>query len=100
MFQPVSGQYATGAIQPDGTFQMQTRGEGAGVPVGKNAVRIVCFASQNPAAKPTAMKAGPGRGETPQETPLIPRKYLSCETSGITLDVRSGHNESFTFKLE
>lgn len=99
VFQPAAGQYATGAIQPDGTFQMTTRGEGNGCPVGKNAVRIACFAEQDPAAKPGELKVGPGFGEPSLGKPLIPRKYLSCETSGITVEVRSGANEPLVFSL-
>jgi hypothetical protein len=99
IFQPEAGQYATGLIRPDGSFQMQTRGEGGGVPVGKNRVRFVCFAHQDP-SKPVAAKGdGPPSEGSPMGPSLIPQKYLSCATSGIIVDVRPGENEPLTFDL-
>ncbi len=100
IFQPEAGQFATGAIQPDGTFGMETPGEGEGVPLGKNAVRFVCFANQDPAAKPVEAKGdGPPSEGLPMGEPLIPQKYLSFATSGITVDVTPGDNKPLTFDL-
>ena len=99
IFEPETGQYATGLIQPDGTFQMKTRGEGEGVPVGKSKVRFVCFAGQDPSVKPDA-PSRPVHGETVvMGKSLIPQKYLSSETSGITVDVKPGNNEPIIFGL-
>jgi hypothetical protein len=94
MFQPESGQPATAAIQPDGTFTMATRGEGDGASVGKNRVRVSCFESQSPSYKPAN-----GPGELSLGKSLIPQKYSSYETSGITVEVRSGTNEPFIINL-
>jgi hypothetical protein len=94
VFQPPSGQPATGAIQPDGTFQLTTRGEGEGAVVGKNRVRIACYEGQNPNSKASAA----GR-EIMLGKPLIPRKYLSYDTSEIILEVRPGVNEPFILNL-
>lgn len=100
IFEPEAGQFATGAIQPDGTFRMTTRGEGDGAPVGKCKVRFVCFANQDPAAKPpTSSDDGPPSETLPMGPPLIPEKYLSCATSGITVEVEPGENEPLTFDL-
>jgi hypothetical protein len=96
VFLPESGRTSTGNIQPDGTFQMVTSGRGDGAAVGKNKVRIACYTNQDPAKK------GPGgaglAGITPGE-PLIPQKYLSCETSGVEVEVRSGANDPVVLEL-
>jgi len=100
IFEPETGQYATGAIQPDGSFRMTTRGEGDGVPVGKCKVRIVCFANQDPSAKHTPAKGDPPRGEgLALGAPLIPKKYLSSATSGITVEVKPGENKPLLLEL-
>ena len=100
IFEPETGQYATGAIQPDGTFRMTTRGEGDGVPVGKCKVRFVCFANQDPSAKPVPAESGPMQGEGLVMGPsLIPKKYLSSDTSGFIVDVKPGDNEPLVFEL-
>ena len=91
------GQGAVGIIQPDGTFQMETRGEGPGTVVGKNAVRVTCFERQNPAM---AAKPAPAGVEASLGKLLIPRKYTSYSTSGITVDVRSGSNEPLVLNLQ
>jgi hypothetical protein len=99
MFQPEYGQYATGVIQPDGAFEMMTRGEGAGAPVGKCAVRIVCFGNEPSAAKSDADKNPAPRGEPVPGKSLIPSKYSLFETSGIVVNVRPGQNEPLLLNL-
>lgn len=95
VFEPEAGQYATGAIQPDGTFQMETFGEGEGVPIGTNKVRFVCFAGQDPAAKRAAPR---GEGLTLGD-PLIPKKHLSSDTSGIVVELKPGDRQHLVFTL-
>ena len=92
MFLPKSGPPATGIIQPDGTFNMITRGLGDGASVGTNRVRVVCLESQAPSNNISGGEALAGR-------PLIPQKYSSWETSGIDVDVRSGANEPVVLNL-
>jgi len=100
IFEPESGQYATGTIQPDGTFRMITRGEGDGAPVGRCRVRFVCFAHQDPSAKTGKIKGNALPTETlPMGPSLIPQKYLFCETSGLVVDVKPGQNEPILFEL-
>jgi hypothetical protein len=94
IFQPESGRTSTGDIQPDGTFRMAIAGRGDGAAVGKNNVRIACFTNQDPSKK------GPGGAAIALGKPLIPQKYLSCETSGIEVDVRSGSNDPVVFELK
>lgn len=97
MFQPDGGQPSTGAIQPDGTFQMITHGQGDGAAVGTNRVRIACFASQDPAQDPA--KVSTSKGELALGKSLIPEKYSSFQMSGIKVDVRSGANEPLILNL-
>ena len=100
IFEPEAGQFATGLIQPDGAFQMETRGEGQGAPVGKCKVRFVCFANQDPEAKPAGPENGFPEGESlGMGRSLIPEKYLSVATSGITVEVKPGDNEPLEFNL-
>jgi hypothetical protein len=91
IFQPEGGQFAVGEIQPDGTFEMVTANEGKGAVVGKNGVRVNCF------EKPAGSKPG---GERALGKSLIPEKYSSCATSGITVDVKPGTNEPVILELK
>jgi hypothetical protein len=96
VLQPEQGQPATGEIQPDGTFRMVTRGKGDGASVGLNQVRIACYEGQAPDARAKAVAA---RQEYSLGKPLIPEKYLSYDTSGISIDVRAGTNEPLVLNL-
>ncbi|MDY0168315.1 MAG: hypothetical protein RBS80_17330 [Thermoguttaceae bacterium] len=83
------GQPATAEIRPDGTFVMVTRGEGQGAVVGERRVRITCFEAQAPA----------NIGSDTLGESLIPQKYTSFETSGLTVDIKPGENEPLVFEL-
>ena len=96
VFLPEHGQPATGVIQPDGTFQMVTHGEGDGAAVGRNRVRIACYEGQDSDAK---AKAAAAHEERSLGKPLIPERYSSCDMSGIAVDVRPGANEPLVLKL-
>ncbi len=93
IFQPAAGPGASGTIQPDGTFRLSTYGNEDGAVVGAHKVAFSCFDSQSPDAPPPDPSKEPGLGK-----PLIPRKYLSAETSGLTAEVKS-RNEPFEFIL-
>ncbi|MEA1952330.1 MAG: hypothetical protein U9N87_13175, partial [Planctomycetota bacterium] len=87
------GQPATGAIQPDGTFVLTTRGEGEGTAVTKSRVRVACYEGQDP-----DKKAGPGQLPALGRS-LIPEKYTSFETSGLTIEVHPRVNEPVVLNL-
>jgi hypothetical protein len=94
MFQPDNGPLARGTIQSDGTFRLTTHTEGDGCAVGTCQVRITCFQSQSAqdiSAQATA-------GEVPTGGLLIPKRYTSFGTSGITAEVRRG-GKPFVFEL-
>jgi len=92
MFQPPSGQPATGDIQPDGTFSLSTYRPGDGAVVGSHKVRIACYQSQSP----TAVK---GPGEQSLGRLLIPMKYTLFDQSRLTAEVREDRTEPFIFEL-
>lgn len=96
IFQPENGHWSKGVIQPDGSFQMVTPGEGDGAAVGINKVRIRCFENQDPAKKiedPAGVGIILGK-------PLIPKKYSSQETSGIVVEVKAEGNEPVVLDLK
>jgi hypothetical protein len=88
------GQPATAAIQPDGTFTVVTRGEGSGTAVGKRRIRVACYEAQDP------NREAIGGDEDTLGKSLIPEKYTSFETSGLTVDVQPGRNEPLILELE
>ncbi len=88
------GQPSTAQIQSDGTFAMATRGEGEGAAVGTCRIRVACYEGQDPARKP-APDEPPVLGKS-----LIPEKYTSFETSGLTVEVRAGVNEPLVLNLD
>ncbi len=93
IFQPAAGPGASGTIQSDGSFCLSTYGNEDGAVLGTHKVAFSCFDSQRPDAPPPDPNAEPGLGK-----PLIPQKYLSAETSGLTAEVKS-RNEPFEFVL-
>lgn len=80
-FQPKSGQPATGVIQSDGTFSLETRGFGPGAVVGTHRVRVTCFESQRPQSQ------GSASDEMMVGQSLIPRKYTNIDTSGLVQEI-------------
>ncbi len=89
MLQAANGQPATGTINTDGTFQVETYGEGGGAPIGQLRVRVLCFECQGP-NPPT--NGGQGR-------PLIPKKYTTYAMSGLTFEVKPGETQELNIDL-
>jgi len=92
-FQPPGGQPARADIGPGGKFVLNTPGEGDGAVIGLNKVRVTCYESQAPGKTPASEGEG-GLGKS-----LIPERYSSYETSGITMEVKSGQNEPLIIEL-
>lgn len=69
---------ATGDLQPDGTYQMRTIKPGDGVVPGEYVVTIVAYEYD---------KWTPP--QTPDDHPdyTIPKKYVSAQTSGLTITI-------------
>lgn len=95
MFQHSSGgQPAVGEIQADGSFTMMTPGQGEGVRVGSQLVRVTSYEGNDPAKAKTL-----GSGEPVLGRSLIPLKYSSFGSSGLTVEVKPG-GEPQSFDLE
>jgi len=86
------GPLATGAIGPDGKFELMTSKPGDGAQAGFYKVAVNCwetvpFDPNNP--KPS-----------PPPKSLIPEHYADDKTSGLTAEVKSGTPNEFTFELK
>jgi hypothetical protein len=84
---PERGPGASGTINEQGEFTLTTRGMGSGASIGKHHVGVVALEGEtefNP--------------EAPRKS-LIPQKYASPETSGLTIEVKPGEPNKFTFEL-
>jgi len=74
--------YAYGEIQFDGTFTMSTYGQGDGAVLGRHKIMISAFKVAT---------------DLPEAKSLLPSKYGSEQTSGLTAEVKEGEND---IKLE
>lgn len=85
--QPDAGRGANGAIQPDGTFQLQT-GREPGALVGVHRVAVVAYEAGDSTLP-----------EAPLGKLLVSQRYTSAETSGLTIEVKRGSDNSPTLEL-
>jgi hypothetical protein len=85
MFVPDQGPPATGEIAKDGSYRLSTYtdGGGDGAVLGNHKISIT-------ALQDTSGALPEQRSGTPKA--IVPRKYLSHETSGLTAEVRAGDN--------
>jgi hypothetical protein len=84
-----TGRNATGAIQPDGSYTLQTEEPGDGAQLGDYNVTIA-------ARDEEILDYTPPKPIPPKR--LVPEKYEKPQTSGLTKKVVSGSN-SFNFDL-
>jgi hypothetical protein len=93
-FQPTNGgPAATGEIEKDGTFRLSTYENGDGAPIGTHKVAVASF------RKPTAQEQAAMAGSEPLDAiPILPQKYLTPATSGLTAEVKP-QNEPYRFEL-
>ncbi|HVJ86262.1 MAG TPA: hypothetical protein VM452_11500 [Caulifigura sp.] len=79
--------YATGEIGPDGVYKMKTFEDGDGAVLGSHRVSISAVEVPNPAV--------------PEARSLLPSKYSTDATSGLTAEVKEGENViDFTLEAE
>jgi hypothetical protein len=83
MFVPDQGPAATGEVAKDGTYQLSTYGAGDGAVLGHHKISITALQDMSNLLPEQ-------RSPTPR--PLVPAKYLSHESSGLTADVQAGDN--------
>ncbi|PQO36449.1 hypothetical protein [Blastopirellula marina] len=94
-FRPKAGSPATGDIQADGTFTLTTYSDGDGAIVGMHEVLISATEAHARTAQP--VEAGM---EAPVPKSLIPQKYTSFSTSGITAEVKPGEKNHVVIELK
>ncbi len=92
MLQPTVGPPASGVIQPDGSFELETHGVGKGASPGLNKVRVTCFESQRPGVADSS-EAGLALGRS-----LIPDRYTNY-TSGLVVTIEPGSNKPLEITL-
>jgi hypothetical protein len=86
-FTPAAGRAATGTIQTDGTYTLGTYGSSDGALIGTHKVAIIAYdvsGPQRPAYEMINQKS----------KPLVPQRYMSVGTSGLTFDVKPGENQA------
>ena len=90
-FSPADGsRTATGRTDDDGNFTLGTFTANDGAAVGKHRVSIIANGPDRP---PRPGESGSGMpGEMMPGDPLIPKKYFTPETSGLTHEVVKGQN--------
>lgn len=86
---PAEGRGARGTIGEDGHFLLTTRDAGKGAVVGVHRVAVVAYdhaeaLNKNPEAEVTL---------------IVPARYTSPETSGLTIDVKPNETNNFTLEL-
>lgn len=86
-FTPSAGQSAIGTIQSDGSYSLETQGRSDGAFLGMNKVAIVSY-NAPPITGPAYMFPHQ------KSTPLVPERYMSATTSGLTFDVKPGNNQA------
>lgn len=95
MFQNVKGgQPAIGMIQPDGSFKLATPKAGDGVRPGNYEVAVSCYENHDPSKAPVA-----DRGDMSPGKSLVPQKYMTAATSGLTAEVKPEGNEPIVLEL-
>ncbi|MEW4562447.1 hypothetical protein AB1K70_07970 [Bremerella sp. JC770] len=94
-FRPKAGSPAFAKIGSDGTFSLSTYGDNDGAIVGPHDVLIK--ATEVDAGKAPVNESGI---ENPVSKSVIPKKYTSFATSGLTAEVVAGSENDFVFELE
>ena len=94
-FQPEAGLPAIGTIQSDGSFTLTTYSTGDGAIIGSHKVAVIATEADAGTAPPIDPNA-----EMPAPKFVIPAKYTSYSTSGLTAEVMEGEQNEFTFTIQ
>jgi len=92
------GRAATGIIQPDGRFTLQSYTPGDGVIVGFHRVAIESL-DESTLAKAPENDSDPPTPWQPLKS-RIPVRYNDHAASGLTADVKTGQSNEFEFVVE
>ncbi|MFM7059445.1 MAG: carboxypeptidase-like regulatory domain-containing protein [Planctomycetota bacterium] len=114
-FQPVAGgRPCSGLTNANGVYTITSYEENDGAPVGEHKVVIIKIAGPGASAPAEAAPAedpslslstmeGPGDDGQPPKQPetqyLVPKKYSSPDTSGLTVQVPDGGSDQLDFDL-
>jgi hypothetical protein len=88
-FIPSAGRSASGEIQSDGTFTLGTYGKRDGAVIGMHRVTVIAITPVPDAPKESRMLK-----ENPKAKPLVPSRYNSPGSSGLTFEVKPGDNHA------
>jgi hypothetical protein len=86
-FVPEAGRAATGQIESDGTFTLGTYGKSDGALIGTHKVAIIAYEATSDERPPYEIRG-------PASKPLVPERYMSVGTSGLTFEVKPGDNRA------
>lgn len=92
------GRAATGIIQPDGRFTLQSYAPGDGVIVGFHRVAIESL-EESASAKAPENDSDPPTPWQPLKS-RIPTRYNDHAASGLTAEVKAGQSNEFEFVVE
>lgn len=104
-----SGRAAAGTTDRSGRFTLNTAGAADGALPGSYKVIVTKTAAVAPVATDASMsqeerdaaaRAAMERGETKAPQDLLPTKYKSPATSGLTATITKGEKNDFTFELK
>lgn len=91
MFVPAEGPAATGEINSEGSYVLTTYTSGDGAVVGNHKVTIVALQDMGDALP---------EHRNPLPPPIVPKKYLSDTTSGLTAEVKAKITNEVNFELK
>jgi hypothetical protein len=94
------GRAATGIIQPDGRFTLQSYADGDGAIVGFHRVAIESWEEVTPSTPAITAGADDVPAPPPPRKSRIATRYNDHATSGITAEVQAGSGNEFEFSVE
>ena len=88
------GRGSSGQIQPDGTFTLGHPADGPGAALGTHSVSVVAIEGGTERLDDEEVEI------SGQIRSLVPLKYNSPRTSGLTIEVTAGGENNFTLELK
>jgi hypothetical protein len=84
---PVAGKGAKATIQSDGSFELHTNADSDGASLGVHKISVVAY---------DGIRTGP---ESPPPKLIVPDRYTSPESSGLTIDVKASEENHPVLEL-
>jgi hypothetical protein len=97
---PKSARAAAGKSDSDGKFKLTTLKPNDGVFPGEYTITVIKFVSEEvlPASEIRALMAQ-GKKYNPKVEQVVPKKYTTQETSGLTFTVQKGKNPDLVIEI-